>query len=67
MATRWGHAVYEWLLERGWLPASPLPPDVCGDRGVVDPRTGDEHTVYAAAELHRERTNDYPDCLKENA
>lgn len=63
MASRYGKAVYEWLLERGWLPGPPLPPKVHGDLAVVDPHTNRQVDVYTAARLHKERAGEYPECL----
>lgn len=74
MATRYGHVVLCWLAERGWT-AAPLERSVVpghpegairpGDRHVIDPLTGEKYDVYSAARIHRERTGEYPDALKE--
>lgn len=68
MATRYGYQVLQWLLERGWRP-EPHGPEgaepICGDRGVLNPRTGVRMNVYDAARLNREWTGEYPDFLPE--
>ncbi len=67
MATRYGHLVYEWLLDRGWH-KGPKPSSknfVCGDPSVIDPVDGAQCGVYLAAKLQRERTGEYPDFLPE--
>jgi hypothetical protein len=64
VATRWGKHVYNWLLQRGWLPGPPLPDGVHGDRAVIDPHTKQQIDVYAAAKVQEERTGEYPDVPK---
>jgi hypothetical protein len=68
LATRYGHEVFRWLIERGWQEA----PQVqlgkndfsCGDSHVIHPHTQEHIDVYTAALLHKERTGEYPDFLK---
>lgn len=64
MATRYGYAIYEWLLERGWTPA-PFPPAdefVCGDLHVL--HGGLITDVYTAVAIHKSRTGEYPSFLE---
>jgi hypothetical protein len=55
MATRYGYETLCWLVERGWK-AAPLDNEIIGDQHTIDPVTGEEMTVYRAAEIPKERT-----------
>lgn len=63
MATRYGFAILEWLIERGWQKVPVDDPEVIGDQWVCDCCTQKEMTVYEAAKIQQERTGEYPDFL----
>jgi hypothetical protein len=50
------------LVERGWKVAQ-LNSKTIGDQHTIDPVTGEEMTVYRAAEIHKQRTGDFPPFL----
>jgi hypothetical protein len=67
MATMHGYSTLSWLVKCGWK-AAPFEDDrgfVCGDQQVIDPQTNRKMNVYEAAKLHKERTGEYPEFLKD--